>query len=215
MAEYASNSDKSKEIVAVRSDGKLEPVVSGTATVQKKSGFGKIASSIIVEDIKSVGSYILTDVLIPAFKRAISDSTVNAIDMLLYGKTGVTKTTTTNAPRISYGSYYTGSSRYYTSSEPKTQYQVHSDAFNFDTILYPTRGDAEAVLESLCDLLESRQVVSVGDLYDLSRIETTNYMVEKYGWTSLRGAEVVRRGDDYAITLPKAIELDTRRKRNG
>lgn len=212
LAEYASNSDKSKELVPVKPEGKLEPVISGTATVQKKTGLGKFASSIIVEDIRSVGSYILTDVLLPAVKKAISDITVNGIDMLLYGKTGVTKPAT-NAPRISYGSYYAGNTiKYGSTTEPKTQYQVHNSAFDIDTIIYPTRGDAEAVLETMGDLLDSRQVVSVGDLYDLSKIETTNYMVERYGWTNLRGAEVVRRGDGYILSLPKIVEINTRRK---
>lgn len=204
MAEYGGNSDKSRETVSVTKDNKLTPVVTGTTTAQKQTGLGKFARSIIVEDVRSVGSFILTDVLLPAIKKAISDITVNGIDMLLYGKTGVTKSAS-NGPKISYSSYY--ASPKWAQSEPKSQFQIHNSAYDFDTIIFNNRGDAEAVLESMADLLDVRQVVLVGDLYDLAGIETTNYMVNKYGWTTLRGAEVVRKRDGYVINLPKIQEI--------
>lgn len=206
MAEYGGNSDKSRETGLVTKDSKLAPVVTGTTTAHKQSSLGKFASSIIVEDVRSVGSYILTDVLLPAIKKAISDIACNGIDMLLYGKTGVTKPTT-NGPKISYGSYYVGNAKYAQPVETKSQFQIHNSAYDFDTIIFNNRGDAEAVLETLADLLDARQVVLVGDLYDLAGIETTNYMVNKYGWTSLRGAEVVRKRDGYVINFPKIQEI--------
>ena len=203
MAEYGGNSDKSRESVSVVKDSKLAPVASG-AVIHKQNGFSKFAKSIIVEDIRSVGAFILTDVIIPTIKKALSDITVNAVDMALYGKTGVTKPTS-NGPKISYSNYY--ASPKWVQSEPKTQFQIHNSAYDFDTIVFPTRGQAEGVLETMADVLDSRQIVLVGDLYDLAGIETTNYKVNKFGWTNLRGAEVVRKGDGYVINLPKMQEI--------
>lgn len=203
MAEYGGNSDKSRETISVIKDGKLEPVANG-AVVQKQSGFNKFVKSIIVEDVRSVCSFILTDVIVPTVKKAIADITVNAIDMALYGKTGVTKPTS-NGPKISYGSYW--ASPKWSQSEPKTQFQIHNSAYDFDTIVFPTRGQAEGVLETMSDVLDARQVVLVGDLYDLAGVETTNYKVNKFGWTNLRGAEVVRKGDGYVINMPKMQEI--------
>ena len=62
-------------------------------------------------------------------------------------------------------------------------------------------------LETMNDLLEIRQIVTVADLYDLAKLETTNYMVNNYGWTSLKGSEVRRTSDGYyIIVIPQKIK---------
>lgn len=214
MAEYSGNSNKGRDGELMPVDNQAEPASYGNAVIRKQSGFGKFARSIIVEDVRSVGSYILSDVVLPAIKKAISDSAVNAIDMLLYGKTGVSKPAQ-NGPRISYGSYYSGTvNRYANQPETRTQFQINNDAFDISSIGFRTRGEAEEALESMGDLLDARQIVTVGDLYDLAKLETTNYMVNNYGWTSLKGADVKRTYDGYYIlSIPQKIkEINLRRR---
>ena len=204
MAEYSSNSHKMRD-----SDGteqipekKVGPVISGTATTQKKNGFSKFANSIIAEDVHSVGSYILSDVLIPSFKKAIQDIVTNGIDMLLYGKVSGNRSGS-NISRISYGSYYSGSRLSEPSNKPE-----RSSVFDYDNIVFGNRGDAEAVLSAMDDIMDRYGFVSVGDFYDLADVPNNNYTVEKYGWKDIRSTQVIRARDGYIIKLPRAIPIN-------
>lgn len=200
MAEYLSNSNKSRETKPEPvAEKKITPVVSG-ATAQKKTGLGKLASSIIVEDARSVGSYILTDVLIPALKKSIDDIVSNGIHMMLYGRAAETKSGST-VSRVSYSGYYQRK------NEEPLRAGSNSSVFELEDIVFPTRGDAEAVLTAMEDIIDQYQAVSVGDLYELSNVPCPNYTVNKYGWTSLRSAQVIRCRDGFIIQFPKATVL--------
>ena len=50
-------------------------------------------------------------------------------------------------------------------------------------------------------------IISVSDLCELVGI-SGNYTDNKYGWTSLRTADVVRTRDGYILKLPKALPID-------
>jgi hypothetical protein len=50
-------------------------------------------------------------------------------------------------------------------------------------------------------------LVSVADLYDLVGV-TGNYTDNKYGWTDIRSASVIRVRDGYMLKLPKALPLN-------
>ena len=76
----AVNSEKTTE------DKKVERVVTGKVKKQKR-GFGKkVAETLCEDDTKSVGSYIIYDVLIPAAKDMLSDMVGGGVDMLLFGE---------------------------------------------------------------------------------------------------------------------------------
>ena len=203
MAEYSSNSHKLRETDGSEQipEKKIGPVISGTATTQKKSRLSKFTESIIAEDVHSVGSYILSDVLIPSFKKAIQDIVTNGIDMLLYGKV-TNRSSNMNVSRISYGNYYSGSKL----AEPSKPAQT--SVFDYDNIVFGNRGDAEAVLTAMDDIMDRFGVVSVGDFYDLADVPNPNYTVNKYGWTNIRSAQVMRVRDGYIIKLPRAVPIN-------
>ena len=199
MEDYKANSRKLREKQNEnQSNKKIEKVVSGTVTTKKKTGVSKFADVFMPEDINNVKSYILQDVLIPAAKKAISD----VIDMLLYGESGRNKKTST-ASKISYRSYFDSSSNRRDPSSARIR-----NGFEYDELLFDTRGDAEAVLDGLDEALSKYGVVSVGDLYDLADVSTNNYMVNEYGWSDIRCAAVVRVKDKYMLKLPKAKPID-------
>lgn len=205
MEEFIPNSHKSRDgEVEQIPEKKLGPVISGSVTTQKRSGFGKFAESMIAEDVTNVGSFILTDVLIPAFKKTIVDIVTNGIDMLLYGKTGVSKSSS-SLSRIT----YSGSSYYNYAKVTEPQRALSSSSvFDYDNIVFDNRGDAEAVLTAMEDILDQFGVVSVGDLYDLADVPTPNYTVNKYGWANIRSAQVIRVKDGYLLKLPKASPIN-------
>lgn len=201
MEEYSSNSHKSKQQNELE-EKKINSVVSGSVKTKKKNEVQKFADVFISEDVANVKSYILMDVLVPAIKKAISDIVTNSIDMILYGEAGRSKKSN-GSSKVSYRSYYENPSRRESSGA-----RARTNDFDFDDLIFDKRGDAEAVLTAMDDIIERYQIVSVGDLYDLAHVSTDNYMVNKYGWTDIRNASVIRVRDGYVIKLPKAMPLN-------
>lgn len=206
MDDYKPNSYKSKEEQQAASEEKkpekkLEKVVTGKVKTKKKSGFRKFADTFVSEDAKNVKSYVLTDVLIPAAKKAISDVVTDGINMILYGGTGRGKKSSSVA-NVSYRSYYDQGNRdRYTTDNPRTK-----TGYNYDDIVLETRGEAEEVLRQMMDLIETYDVVSVADLYDLVGM-TGQYTDNNYGWTNVRNAEIKRVRDGYLLVLPKVLPI--------
>jgi len=203
MEEYKPNSHKYKEDQkrSTLEKKKVEKVIAGTVKSKKKSEIRKFTDVFISEDIDNVKSYILLDVLIPAIKKAISDIVTNGIDMILYGETGKTKSYST-ASKVSYRSYYDGRNGRIDYSSIRTKI-----GYNYDDIIFDNRGEAEDVLSRMDELISTYGLVSVADLYDLVGI-TGNYTDNKYGWTNIRSASVIRVRDGYMLKLPKALPLD-------
>ena len=198
MENYPSNSHKAREEVAEK---KVEKVVSGKTSTKKKSGIRKLSDTFLSEDVSNVKSYIFSEVLLPAAKKLVSDIVTNGIDMLLYGEI---KNKKGNSSKVSYSRYYDDRrdrSRDYRSP-------VVRNNLDYDEIIFETRGDAEAVLDAMYDILNQYKVVSVAELYDLASITTHNYTCNNYGWIDLRGSSVVRVRDGYILKLPRALAID-------
>lgn len=199
MEEYRSNSHKSREgnieQPTVR-EKKVEKVVSGTVKTRKKSGLQKFASIFVPEDVEDVKGYIIEDIVVPAVKDIILD----AVRVVL----GVEKRSSSrnSTSRASYRKYYDDRDRR-DSREPRGV----RTSIDFDDIILDTRAEAENVLQQMDDLIATYQLVSIADLHDLVG-ESSNYTDNKYGWTNIRTASVVRVRDGYMIKLPKALPLD-------
>lgn len=202
MEEFVSNSHKFKEQQKkqelAKTEKKVESVVTGEVKPKKKSELQKLASIFIAEDISNVKSYIVMDVIVPAIKDAIED----VVHMLLRGESGRSRKTTT-ASKVSYRSFYDRENDRSSRREP-----VGSSAFDYDEIVFKTRGDAEAVLDAMNEIISMYGSVSVGDLYDLANVQTSNYMVNKYGWTDIFGCKPCRVVDGYILKLPRPMPLN-------
>lgn len=206
MTQYASNSHKSKEEhKETLPEKKVEKVISGTAKTKKKSEIRKLTDVFVSEDMDSVKSYIFMDVLVPAVKKAISDIVTNGIDMLLYGESGRRDGKKSNASRVSYRSYY--ETRDDRRDRPSNSNRGYQTGYSYDNIILDNRGEAEDVLTRMDELVETYDMVSVADFYDLVGV-SGNYTDNKYGWTDLRNASIVRTREGYMIKLPKALPLD-------
>lgn len=200
MEEYKPNSHRSKEEAATPKEKKVEKVVHGAVKTRKKSGLEKAKGLFISDDAANLKSYVLMDVLIPAFKKAISDIVTNGIEMILYGEASRSRR---NSPAgsVSYRNFYDrrDSDRRQLNSPVRTGYSV-------DDVVLETRGEVEDVLARMDELIEMYGVVSVADLYDLIGV-TGNYTDNKYGWTNIRNAEPIRVRDGYLLKLPKPLPI--------
>ena len=180
---------------------KIEPVVKSGAKLRKKNEFQKVAGSIISEDAKSVKSYILMDVLVPAIKDAIEDIVTNGIRMLLRGDTSARRSGPSGG--ISHISYNKAYDRRDRSSLGRPR-----GVMDFDDLILPTRYEAEEVLRSLDDLIETYRIVSVADMYEAAGIRDFEYTARNYGWKDIRRAEVVHVKNGYWLKMPNVSPID-------
>lgn len=200
MENYKPNSHKSREeqADAYRERKKAERVVSGTAKVKQKNEIRKIADAFVPEDVSNIKSYFIWDVLVPNAKKAILD----IVCMCLNIDDPSYKRKSTGS-KISYRDYYDRGDTRRTSSDSR-----RSSRFEYDDIVIPSRGEAEAVLSQMDDMIERYRFVSVLDLYDICGLDSPPYTSDKYGWSDLRTARVVPVRDGYILKLPRALPFD-------
>lgn len=201
MTEYKSNSHKSKAEEAEVSERKVQKVVTGK-TKTKANEARKFASIFISEDARNVKSYVFMDVLVPAIKKAISDIVTNGMDMILYGGTGGSGRKSRSSGNISYRNYYDNSRN--DNCNDSSRYR---NRFDYDDIVFESRGEAELVREQMLDMIDRYGFVTVADMYDMADL-TSPYTSNKYGWKNIRSAEAVRVRDGYILKLPKAMPID-------
>lgn len=178
---------------------RAEKIVRGKVKT-KKNEIRKLTDIFISEDVANVKSYILMDVLVPSIKKAVYDIVVNSLDMSLFGGRGGGKRST--ADRVSYTDYSRSSRR----DERSYSSSRTTSGYSYDDIILETRGEAEAVLSRMDEIMEEYDIVRVADLYDLVGI-TGEHTDNKYGWTNIRNAEVVRVRDGYTIKMPRALPI--------
>ena len=179
-------------------DKKIEKVVTGAVKTKKKSEARKFADVFIAEDMSSVGSSILNDVVIPALKKLIYDAGKNALEMSLFGGTRRGDRDSRGA-QVSYRQYY-DNDRF--DDSPRTRSRL-----DFDDLTFANRGDAERVLDEMIETVRRYGLVTVADMYEMAG-ERQPYTSNNFGWMSLRGADVERCRDGYYLRLPKAQPID-------
>lgn len=159
---------------------------------RRKRGFGSKVSDYL-SDLD-----LMDDIIIPTGKKLLFDMVES---VLFHGE----KRPKGRSEKVSYRSYYDDGSRDYVSKKRSRR----SESYDYDEIIYETRGEAEAVLDNLEDAIKKYHAASIADLYDISGVSNNDrYTDNKYGWTSLRFAEVERTRDGYRLRLPKVQPLD-------
>lgn len=201
---YTPNSHKYKEQqnASPTEEKKVTKVVNGPVKT-KRNDVRKLADIFISEDISNVKSYIFMDVLVPAIKKAIYDIVTNGIDMFLYGGSGKGRN---NQPgvKVSYRNYYEQKNNGgYRASDNARQ----SNAFDYDDIVFNNRGEAEAALQQMKDIVARYGIVTVNDLYEMTPLSAP-YTSQKYGWMDVSNVDIVRVRDGYILKLPRAVPID-------
>lgn len=198
-----SNHDPSTKPIARKKKLKR----TGKVLRQKKSFTQKLSETFLGEDTNNVGSYILYDVLIPAAKSTIQEMITSGIEMLLYGESRPRsrKKDDRGFGRVSYSSFFdTRRSDRRDDSErvrPRGRSRV-------DQLLFENGRECADVLESLENMLEEYETVSVADYYELAGVPGNGFIDNKWGWENLKKAycKTVRGG--FTIIFPEPIELD-------
>jgi hypothetical protein len=208
---YPGNSHTQRKAAqAPQAKRNVERVTTGDAIQRKTPLSRKFADAFTGDDARSVGRFIMLDVLLPALKAMISDATSQGVDRILFGDS---RPRSGRGGYTSYNRMYSGSSSpvsvSYSSSrqEPaRTMSPRGRSNFDFGEILIPTRGEAEQVIDSLVQLISDYEVATVADLYQLVGI-TGSFTDAKWGWTDLRDARVMQVREGYLLDLPRAQAL--------
>ena len=195
-----SHKARDEKKASATEEKRVEKVVRGKVKTQKNNK-RKLADLFISEDAGNVKNYIFLDVIIPAVKKAIYDLVVGTLDMSLYGGRGGGGRRST-ADKVSYRDYNSVSRRDTRSYESART----TSGYSYDDIVLETRGEAEAVLSRMDEIMEEYEIVRVADLYDLVGI-TGEHTDNKYGWTNIRNAKIVRVRDGWKIEMPRALPI--------
>ena len=204
MNDYPDNSYNSREKgdrknEPNRNEKKLEKVVSGETKKYRKSEAKKFLGLFTPEDTDNIKNFIVMDIIVPGIKNAIAD----VVSIMLFGEANrAGRSIRDGRSKLSY-------QRYYRDDREERRDYVHprTSTFEYDDVLFETRGDAEMVLDQLVIVLEQYGLVSVADFYDLAGVTCRSYTANKYGWTDLRNAKVVRIRDGYILQLPRTIQI--------
>lgn len=195
---YHGYSEESENNISV--DKKAGKVIEGTVKRKKKS---KLANIFKTDDAHGVISYIFSEIIKPALKKSLDDIFTNGGNMilnglrtLLWGKDGKPKDT---ASKISYREYY--------DNRRKVPDLPVKFGYSYDDVVFTSRGDAEDKLSLMEEIISQYGMISVADYYDCCGVDS-NYTDNKYGWTDIRGASIIRVREGYIIKMPKAMPID-------
>jgi len=210
---FPSNSHKSREerVEEEIKSRKVNKVVTGKVTTQKKGAAKRFSQWFFGDETKSVMEFIMQDILANALRTMICDmfGWGGAIEMAVWGdKQGRRNRRDGGRSYTSYGSYYKSSDREKDRDRDRREMsRVGRARHDFDEIVLESRGEAEEVLSHLVDLVYDYGQASVADLYDLTGI-ATSHVDYKFGWTDLGRASVSRVRDGYLINLPRTVAID-------
>ena len=127
----------------------------------------------------------------------------NGIDMMLFGEVRGNKKSSRSS-RVSYRDYYDRDR-----DRRDDRRSSRRSSYDYEDIILDNRGEAELVLDRMDEIIDKYDQVTITDLYDLVGYDGGRYTDSKYGWTSLRGADVKRTRDGgYLLVLPPAKPVD-------
>lgn len=202
MEEYKSNSHRSREIQkGMEPEKRADKIVTGEVTIKKKNEIQKFAGEFIAEDLRTIGSHIWNDIVVPNVKDTFFDMVTRGLSMLMFGDRdrGGKKP---KAFKSSYTDYYKSDRDRQVVEETRAR-----SRFDYDDIVIRNRGDAEHVLYEMEDYIDRYKYVTVLDLYDMLG-RTAPFTAERYGWTDISNARLRHVRDGYKLDLPRPMPLD-------
>lgn len=161
--------------------------------VKEPSKGKKLVSTFFQGDFKTVGSYLLQDILLPTIKDTFAEALHSTIDILINGESGRGRSSS-KVDRVSY-------------NKSKSRTEVYATPMNaLKDVIFTDPSEAEGVLDNLCEIIDREGSVSVAEYYEACG-QSSNFTDNKRGWESLSSARVKRINGGYIISLPKPIRF--------
>lgn len=196
--------EKSK--VEKEPEKKIEKKVEGKKA--KKSFLRKVKESFIAEEATDLTEKLLKEIIVPSVKNAIEDTVQDGISLLLFGDKSSARRrrrdSGSSGSRVNYRASYDYSSRYRDRDRDRDDDRRYSSSYSFDELIFETEAEALDARDSLDNILDTYEMVSVADMYDIVG-ESKNPEDNNYGWTNLAGVRIERTRDGaYLLHMPKA-----------
>lgn len=181
----------------------VKPVVTGAVKPVKESAFRRFKTNFFGSDVNSVMGYITTEVLLPALKDLIVDTTSKGVERMIYGEVRQRRRGSDGKSRYAYDNPINVRSRptYTGGRVPPQRMQQGGRRHMIADVYLDTKADAEQVLETLSALIDRYGIASVADLYTLVN-HPSNYIDNNWGWTELVFARYTQTPDGWALELP-------------
>ena len=206
--QFQGNSFKSRREASQETSSKLKSVVSEKPVVGKKKW--RLIDCFYTPSDKSLGEYIMEDLVIPNVKRAIG-TTLHGVITKIFGVGtgyGTSYKAVNNWWNDGRGESYVEYSARAAQPGSRSRSQQNQPHVSTDLESYAlrTREDAERVLEGLDAYLETYDAVPVSAFFELIGI-TAPHTYYDFGWTNLSSAKVVTNENGYSIRFPKPIRI--------
>jgi len=217
---YQGNSKIDREIAAEEETPKEErkiQKIEGVKVVKTKKSIGKrIKEGFGGNDMQSVGTYLMWDVLVPAARDLVFDIIIEGARGSLYGdasrrptssigsnRSGIVGSNNTSRVRTT---NYNGISR--AQSAPVQSNNMTSrdkSQFDFSDLVLDSRIKAEEIILKMNDALEEFGLVSVAEFYDALEISGNGFTDQKYGWNAetFQGARVRPARGGFLLDIPQ------------
>lgn len=213
MDEFPDNSHTAKSSSA-RPDSeerktRVEKVGTGRAVVRKKPLGKRILETFFgSDDARGVVNYVVQEVVVPMTKDMAMDAISGGVERAIFGEVrgrgGYSSRPSSGGGHVAYNRYSSG-------GRPEADRRDLSDRgrrrHDFGEVVFPSKAEADDVLDELLDALRQNGFVTVADFYDAANIRG-QFPDEKWGWEDLSSADVRRaRGGGYIIVFPRTIPL--------
>lgn len=206
-----SGTKKATETLPEKVEARLQKI-EGLSVVKTKPGIGKrIKESFGGQDLKSVGLYLVLEVMVPASRDLLFDLIKEGGHRAIYGDTSRRSSSGTNSilggNRIRPTSYSSMSAPSLSGNRRPGDTNLNPlnrPKFDFDEFVIGNREDAQEVLERMTDAIEEFGVVTVADFYDLMGVSGNGFTDQKMGWDAkgFNGVDVKKVREGYILELP-------------
>lgn len=183
----------------------------------KKVTKGKVVrrkkkQSVMSDSFDTALSHAASEILIPSAKEIFLDMVNTIVSTLLYPDGGGAPARSSRRKNtvISSGGTYTNYSRI--AAAPRaipSRKTLSPDSRSVDEwgeIIFQSRGEAKAVLDSMYNILNDYEVVTISDLLNAVG-ERPSHTDVKWGWDDLRGTTIDRVRGGFVLALPDPIHV--------
>lgn len=210
MEEFPSNSRARREPDRETREPRVERVVHSKVTQRKKGRVRRIVEMFIGGEPKSVGEFVLGNVLVPAFRDLVANGFQEMIDGMVYGESRHGRGRGYRGPSSMTGGgpyHRMGSSRVMSNRPDRDALPARASGISeYEDIIFPMRVEASEVLDKMVETIIKYDSATVRDLYDAVGIKAP-YTAEKYGWDDLRDADIRPVRGGYLLDLPRPEPL--------
>ena len=148
------------------------------------------------DDIRSIADYLIDDVFVPQVQKTLADMGKSALDRLIYKDKS--PASTSRVEPIGYSTIFTN----------KTKVSTNTSKPRFGTLILDNVDDCKMLLNNMQAIIDRNGIVTVLQLYDMAGHNTDVYTAQKYGWTNIDSAKIIKTDEGWRLDMPIPMMLD-------